>query len=240
MQICMQDCGPNHPLVFSPLRCVLIILAFLLSIGWNAGLALRAEIRVAAWVAPDDNITGYKREHYSTWHHVSCPDWNDNYEGSSQPVTCSVSWFSRPGMIITLIGYLTAIAAGCVWLCKCRVYKRSSNICSTLQKPIASLVFTGGVLLLVGWIVVLTDTSLKDLIPADALPLPDGSPAQEYMHKSRWWYGMLCGPFFWMLGALIWFFRADGAAVHQELDSEMGPSSTVDLGEEDKATDRAA
>ena len=95
----------------------------------------------------------------------------------------------------------------------------------SLQKPIASVVFFGGLLLLVGWIVVLTDTSLEDLIPADAQPLPDGSPPEEYMHKSRWWYGMLCGPFCWMFGALIWFFRGDGGAVHQEL--EMGASSTA-------------
>jgi len=223
-----QDCGPNHPLKFSPLRCVLVIFSFLLAVGWNCGLALRAEIRIAAWVSPGDNITGYKREHYSTFHQVSCPDWNDQFEGSSQPVKCTVYWFRRPGMMIALIGYLMAIAAGCVWSCQCKCCLCSSN---SLQKPTASVVFLGGLLLLVGWIVVLTDTSLEELIPVDALPLPDGSPPEEYMHESRWWFGMVSGPLFFMLAALIWFFRGDDSAVHHELETGVS-GTTIDVGED--------
>ena len=179
----------GHPLVPSPLRSVLVTLAFLLAIGWNCGLALidllKAEMRLAAWVSPTENTTDntYKREHYSSWHRVSCPEWDDTYEGSTQPVTCTVSWFSRPGMVIALIGYLMAIAAGCVWLCGCSINKGTAH----RQKTTASVVFLGGILLFVRWMVVLMDTSLKDLIPADALPLPDGSPAEEKLHESRWW-----------------------------------------------------
>ena len=98
-------------------------------------------------------------------------------------MTCTVSWFSRPGMVIALIGYLMAIAAGCVWLCGCSINKGTAH----RQKTTASVVFLGGILLFVRWMVVLMDTSLKDLIPADALPLPDGSPAEEKLHESRWW-----------------------------------------------------
>ena len=170
-------------------------------------------MRLAAWVSPTENTTDstrYKREHYSSWHRVSCPEWDDTYEGSTQPVTCTVSWFSRPGMVIALIGYLMAIAAGCVWLCGCSINKGTAH----RQKTTASVVLLGGILLFVGWIVVLMDTSLKDLIPADALPLPDGSPAEEKLHESRWWFGLLCGPFFGVFGALIWFFRGRGRRRH--------------------------
>lgn len=209
-----ERCGnePNHPLAFSPLRSTLVTFIFLLAFGWNVGLGLRAEVRVAAWTEPGDNSTRYRREHYSTWHTVSCPAWDDCCEGSGQPVQCTVKWFSRPGMATQLIGYLMATAAGCVWLCQCKccLCSSASNMCTDLQKPTALVVFFGGFLLMVGWIAVLTDKSLEDVIPADALPLPNGSEAEFGEHQHfRWWYGMLCGPFFWIYGALIWFYRGD-------------------------------
>lgn len=223
-----KDCGPNHPLVYSPLRCALIAFTFLLAFGWNVGFGLRAEIRVASWRSPGDTIAGYRREHYSMWHQVSCSDWNDNFEGSKQPVACAVSWFNRPGMVVALLGYLLAIAAGAAWVCQCRCClcgSRESN--ASLQKSTACMVFSGGVMLLVGWIMVLTDTSLKQYIPANALPLPDGSVAGEHMHKTRWWFGMLSGLFFWMFGALIWFFRGGTDGIHGTDGDGDGGGGTV-------------
>ena len=82
-------------------------------------------------------------------------------------------------------------------------------------------------MLLVGWIMVLTDTSLKQYIPANALPLPDGSVAGEHMHKTRWWFGMLSGLFFWMFGALIWFFRGGTDGIHGTDGDGDGGGGTV-------------
>ena len=210
----------NHPLVSSPLRTVLLGGSFVLAVTWNVVFGMRAEIRRLDYTSPVD--LKWKHQHFSLWHHVDCADWNDNYEGSQQPVRCNIFWFARPGMVICLVGYLIGIGAGFAWFRWCCCLKNyglinsfhwpkcieGSKDSSVRQRKIGAIVFFGGFLLFVGWIAVLADSSLvDDLVLSANTTLPDGSPGEEKIHPSRWWYGMLCGPFFCLFGTLIWFYR---------------------------------
>lgn len=213
----------NHVLASGPVRYVLLALAFVLSVAWNAGLVLRAEMREVDYIDATDNK--WKHTHYSLWHIVSCSDWDDNYEGSQQPVRCKVAWFGRPGMVLGIIGFLLTIVSALAWMCQCCGGADANKAIDISQASdakaggfvdrlkterkcqLGASVFFGGVLLLIGWIVVLVDDSLKGELPSDAKPLPNGVAAREEIHPTRWWYGMLNPPFIWSLAALIWFYR---------------------------------
>eukprot|EP00943_MAST-04B_sp_MAST-4B-sp1_P006474 g6474.t1 len=198
----------NHPLKDSFLRTFLLSFSYAFAILWNFIFGMRAEIREVDYISPVD--LKWKHQHYSLWHHVDCSDWNDNYEGSQQPVRCTIYWFSRPGMILGIIGYLAGIGAGCFWFCSGSCFKLNIN---NVQQRTGIILFFAGFLLFVGWIAVLLDDSLSkelDFLSSkeyNKTALPNGSPGQETIHHDRWWFGMLSGPLFWVFGGLIWFYK---------------------------------
>ena len=118
-------------------------------------------------------------------------------------------WFARPGMVVALLGYLFAIAASCAWLCRCggKRFELAKR-----QKVCAIAVFFAGGLQMLGWSLMLGDTSLAAKMDENATStegLPEGIAPGEKMHGTRWWFGMLCGPFFWIFGAMVWVYQGE-------------------------------
>lgn len=129
---------------------------------------MRAEMRYNQYVGVDNKT---KHEATSMWMFINCPDWDDRYSGSQQPVKCSISWLRNPGMVFSWIGELVVLAGGFSLMacCKC------CQCCQSEIQPkvvIAATAF-GAILQLLGWLLVLTN-DMDGKLPHTQLNAPHG------------------------------------------------------------------
>jgi len=157
---------------------------FLFAFYWYFWFGMRAEIRWKETILiTGENSTKTRHEANSLWMRIDCPDWDDAYTGSKQPVKCTIYLFDGPGMKVALFGWIICLLSTAAYYC----------CLDSPQKRRALVVIGGGsVLMFIGWLVVLTDDS--------------------YMTELAWswFFGMLCGPFYLVFTAFVFLQQQMG------------------------------
>ena len=102
-----------------------LLLVTTFSTYWFLWFGMRAEIRTLDFTAEAGGL--HKHEASSLWMRIECPDWDDAYTGSKQPVPCTVKWMSEPGMVMAGVGWLFVIVGVVTWLAQACCFRRSTH-----------------------------------------------------------------------------------------------------------------